>query len=67
MDKTIYDGPDTGRFVYGEFERFMGNLEGAEHVISRFDISNNLFQIWFLILVKLFSVYLVYYSPTYIT
>ena len=48
MKKIIYSGPDAGKFGYGDFQRFMGGLEGAEPVQLRFNMNNDLFQIWFL-------------------
>jgi len=47
MRKRIYDDSDSGKFVYGNFRRFM-DWTGAENIKSRFDMSNDLYQIWFL-------------------
>ena len=46
MKKEIYNGRDAGRFGYGDFQRFMDSLEGAEPVQLRFmrDVPS---QIWF--------------------
>jgi len=47
MQKLIYDGNDRGNYCYGTFEQFMKSNQ-AEHIRSRFNMSSNLFQLWFL-------------------
>lgn len=45
MQKLIYKGNDLGFYCYGTFKQFMKSNQ-AEHIRSRFDMSNDLFQIW---------------------
>ena len=47
MKGVVYSGLDTGFYCYSSFEKFMEKIK-AEHIRSRFDTGNDLFQIWFL-------------------
>ena len=47
MIKTIYEGIDSGLYVFGEFEKFMKRIPDAELVRGKFSLGE-LYQVWHL-------------------
>jgi hypothetical protein len=47
MIKNIYEGIDTGLYVFSEFEKFMKRIPAAELVRGEFSLGE-LYQIWHL-------------------
>lgn len=47
MKKTIYEGIDSGLYVFGEFEKFMKSVPDAELVRGKFTLGE-LYQVWHL-------------------
>jgi hypothetical protein len=47
MKKTIYEGIDSGLYVFGDFEKFMKRIPAAELVRGKFSLGE-LYQVWHL-------------------
>ena len=45
--KTVYEGIDSGLYVFGEFEKFMKEMPDAELVRGKFSLGV-LYQVWHL-------------------